>query len=203
MNTHPSDLIRPLRNAHGAARDERLLPRLENDRPVVLLAGAVLGEQAREVTVVDGENHHTLAARDPCDAIAGEAAAQKRLGLVDDRDMPSVEEDAQTLCARESCDMAVAEVEPEQLGVVGRREADRASWAPAARAGLAEVGRRRDVPRASPVADRRAGDAEAAGDLAIVDSRGDELDRCCVDRLPVHEHMFAFGSDVRSEVMFA
>src|SRR3954471_6143120 len=37
--------------------DEAALPRFELDRPLVLLAGAVLREQEREVAVIDPEHH--------------------------------------------------------------------------------------------------------------------------------------------------
>src|SRR4029450_11244510 len=62
-------------------------------------------------------------------------------------------------------------VYPEQFGVVGGREENGHRRPPAAPADLARLGH---VPRVAPVANRGAGHAEPAGDLAVVYALGDE-----------------------------
>src|SRR3954470_23325352 len=65
--------------------DEAALPRFELDRPLVLLAGAVLREQAGEVAVIDPEHHRRAAvSHDAADPALREDTPEERLGVGDD-----------------------------------------------------------------------------------------------------------------------
>src|SRR3954452_9666149 len=64
--------------------DEAALPRFELDRPLVLLAGAVLREQAREVAVIDPEHPRRAAvSHDAADPALREDTPEERLGVGD------------------------------------------------------------------------------------------------------------------------
>ena len=126
-------------------------------------------------------------------AVAGEAPSQQRGRLFHDVGIRRVQREPQPLGPRPGGDVAVSEVETEQLGVVVRREGDPAHRLPAPLASDRQC--RARVSWMAPVADRRARNAEPASDLAVVDSRGDELEGCGAEGAVVHEHMFAQEAD--------
>jgi hypothetical protein len=70
--------------------------------------------------------------REPAQAIGRAAPSQERSGLFDDDVVAGVEEDPHPLGPRQRADVAVAEIETEQLGVVGRREPHHPRRPPAA-----------------------------------------------------------------------
>jgi hypothetical protein len=70
------------------------------------------------VPVVGPDHDHRATARKDADAVAGQAPGEERRGVRHNLRVRRVEEDAQPLCARHVGDVAVAEVEAEQLGVV-------------------------------------------------------------------------------------
>jgi hypothetical protein len=84
----------------GLSAHDVLLPVLERDVSIVLPAGAVLREKTRQMCAVQAENRRrALRARQPADAVCGEAAAEKRLRLGDDLPVPRVEIDSQPVAA--------------------------------------------------------------------------------------------------------
>jgi hypothetical protein len=58
------------------------------------------------------------AGHNPADAVLGEAAAEQRLRIRDDAGVTGVERETQSLRPREASDVAVAEIQAEQLRVV-------------------------------------------------------------------------------------
>lgn len=82
------------------------------------------------MAVVDEEHDHgPFVTEQSADAIGRETAPKQRLRLGDDHRVASVEEDAQPLGPRELGDVAVPEVEPEELGIVARARRPPASSA--------------------------------------------------------------------------
>jgi hypothetical protein len=94
-----------------------------------------------------------------------EAAPQQRLGLLDEPRIACVHRNPQLLRAVESRDVTVAQVQPQQLGVVRVREPHAWHRPPAARTRDAPVG---TCGPPADVADGGAREAEAAGDLAVI-----------------------------------
>jgi hypothetical protein len=84
------------------------------------------------VTVVDAEDdHRAVVTNHAADAIRHVATLEERLRLVDHSRISSVKVKAQPLGALEQADVPVAQVETEQLRVVGRGEAHRRRSRPA------------------------------------------------------------------------
>jgi hypothetical protein len=85
----------------------------------------VLRQQADEVAAVHVEDHlPPVVEPHAANRVVWEASAQQRLRLVHDVDVLGVEEEPQTLCPGHLRDVAIAEVEAEQLGVRLRLEHD-------------------------------------------------------------------------------
>src|SRR6187200_2763874 len=73
---------------------------------------------------------------EPADAVPGKAARKERLGFIDDPAVRTAEEEPQPIAPPGPDDVAVAEIQAKQLGVVGRGELDRLRRGPpASRAG--------------------------------------------------------------------
>jgi hypothetical protein len=161
----------------------------------MLLTGAVLREQARQVAVIDPQHQRRTPVRDDStDPAVREPPPQERLGLGDDPWVLRVEREAQALAARHGRDVAVAEVEAEQLRVVSGGQLDPVRGVPAAPAQRA----RRNVAliRPAPLANRRPRHSEPSTDLAIVDPRGDQIERSMAELHVVHyERMFPSTPD--------
>jgi hypothetical protein len=104
--------------------------------------------------------------------------------------MSGVEEQPESAGSGVTHDVAIAEVQAKQFGVVARCERHLASCATAARADDARGGRDLGlVARPAPVADGGAGDARAAGDFAVVEAGADELEGVLADDGRVHADM--------------
>jgi hypothetical protein len=76
----------------GRPLEVRPLPRLEDERALMLLAGAMLREEAPEVPVVRRDDGRGGAAESRTNAIRGQAAAQQRGRRGDDPRVLRVEE---------------------------------------------------------------------------------------------------------------
>ena len=115
--------------------DDGALPVLERDAAVVLLPRSVLREEAGQVGALDVQNDlGAVVENHTPDRILGEAAAEQGIGLAHDRRILQVEADPQPLRPSRLTDVAVPQVEPEQLGVVIVRELEPPNAAPAPRA---------------------------------------------------------------------
>ena len=180
--------MQPRRNAQGARRRRSPAASLEHDRPVVLLAGPVLREQAGEVSAVDVK-HDLGAIVERARVRPGSAGStpEQGVGLVDDGPVAGIQEETKPLGSRELADVAVSEVQAEELGVVSVREDEPPDAPPAAQAPPAA----RDIRRPAPVAHRRPRDAQSSCDLAVVHALLDEHQRRFANLPVVHERMFA------------
>ena len=88
--------------------DDGRLPLLEDDVPLVLPAGTVLREQARQVRAVHAENRGCpLPGSEPADAVSGETARKKCLRVADDPLVRTVEEESEPIAAAGPDDVSV------------------------------------------------------------------------------------------------
>jgi hypothetical protein len=139
-----------------------------------------LREEASEVGGVKRNARHAfvLHVRD-ADPVVGEAVADQLLDLADDLRIRGVERNPQSFGSAGANDVAVAEVEAQELGIFAGAERRAAHRAPAPRADRS-VG----AAGCSDVADGRAWQLEGACDLAVVESVAyestDLLVDCCV-----------------------
>src|SRR4051812_32247699 len=95
--------------------DTRLLPWLELDPSLVLLARPVLREQAWQMRGVDGEDHRRATVRAHLlNPVAGERRVEEPADPIGDDRVPGVERDAEVVRAPLARDAAVAEIEAER-----------------------------------------------------------------------------------------
>ena len=116
----PSEWNSPRRNGRGSAVIRFALPRLEDDRPAVLDARSMLREQTRPVLRV-GADRVTTGGSHAADLVVGQHGADRPRALVLKTRPVVVARDAQDPDAAraEWVDVAVTEIEPEQVSVVG------------------------------------------------------------------------------------
>jgi hypothetical protein len=109
----------PADQVSGPAVDERFLPALEHDRPLVLLARTVLGKQARPALPVRG-HVATALPRHAGDALpVGQHMLHRIQARCDDVRIGEVERDPQPVhAARMPRYAAVAEVEAKKVDVL-------------------------------------------------------------------------------------
>jgi hypothetical protein len=160
---------------------------------MMLLARTVLREQAGRVDVMDVQDHRgaTIGVH-AADAVRREAATQERVGVGDDLRVAGVEREAELLRAGHLGDVAVAQVQAEQLRVVTRVERNRGGRTPAAWTARTRVG---PSQRPAHVAHRLPREAEPTGYLAVVDAGRDQVVSRLTERRGMHEHAFADASD--------
>ena len=188
--------MRPSKEVPRVSFDELGLPVLEHDVPRVLHAGAVLREEAGEVSAVEADDRgRALPGRKPADTVCWETAAEEGLGVSDDLAVAGVQEDPQPIAAAGTDDVSIAEIEAEKLRVVPLRKHNRlarrapASWTDRSErlSGL--------ILHATPVAHCRPRHCEASRHLAVVLPLLDEGERVFPDLVGMHERMFAPASD--------
>ena len=143
--------------------DDRLLPRLEHDRPPMLHPGSVLGEHARPMAGEGADHIHVcVGGMNDADPVSRREQGGRGDALVDDQRVGAIEEDPESVhVARPGRDRAIAEIEAEEIrvGEVGHA-GDRKAVAGAAHAGPATpsgrpVRRRRQPTLAGWIARRR------------------------------------------------
>jgi hypothetical protein len=110
----PSTRIRATSSPLRVTVDDRALPVGQDDRPLVLAAGAVLRECLAPVRRVAVDHEPAVATMEPCcDAMEQGGQLGRGNRLVDDLGIGPVEGEAQTVRAGRRPNPAVAEVEAE------------------------------------------------------------------------------------------
>ena len=175
--------------AHGSAET---IARCQDSRAIWRLCffpGPCWGKRQERWAQYTWSNLGAVVKEHASDRVLREASAEQGIGLTHDRRILRVEGDPQPLRPSRGADVSVSQVEPEQLGVVSVGQLEPPYATPAPRAATEAT----DVPRPAPVADCRARDTKAPGDLAVVDADRDQSERSATGLRFMHEHMFAFN----------
>ena len=113
--------------------DVLMLPALEHDLPLMLHAVTVLGKEAWQVGVVEREDgHRPTVCELASNRVLREASLKELMRTGDDPGVLRVEEQTKPQGPTHSNDVAIAQVEAEQLGVLARSELDSFRRLPAA-----------------------------------------------------------------------
>src|SRR5215211_3999300 len=154
----------------------------------------MLREEACPMPVVRRKRHHVAFVHElAADLVPRNHASNKVGSLIYDLRVLRVEHQTEPLRSGRANDVAVAEVQTEKLRIVRRRDVHRRRRLPTARTQRPRPSR---VARRAPISHRLARDAEATGDLAVVQTRCDEVEGRLTNRTTMHEHMFALTADV-------
>jgi hypothetical protein len=157
----------------GPASGELSLPLIEHDRPIVFLAGAGLGEEARPAFPVGRDLDAVLRPQlDVCRATSD--LSHRRGSAVNDSGVLNVEDDPEPVDAPWiRGDAAVAKIETKEVDILGRQLAERmlgsASRAAADRTDSWDRTR-------EPIANRGSGDPQLPSDVRRVRTRLGELE---------------------------